>query len=230
LKAVLLAASLAATAILAVLWVSENPTSSFGGSASQQVIVGASRLDEPTGGDQLKSLDAGPHLATAVPPLAGPQSLATVSVAPGMSGGVESTDDAPGQTDRPDNARRPSTSQALVLSGSPSGQVLPATYATNSSSLSPPVTVPHGERLPALFYDERALPPPQRQALDRIANEFIDSVGEGGAGSADWAVARERADRQYLILYGHAAFHARHLQSAQEAVAEQRLSRPAANQ
>lgn len=177
----------------------------------------------------MKFLGPAPHLATAVAPLAGPESLSTVSGAPGMSGGVESTDDAPGQTDRPDNARSPSTSQALVLSGSPSGQVLPATYVTESSSLSPPVTVPQGERLPALFYDERPLPPPQRQALDRIANEFTDAVGAEGAGSAVWAVARERADRQYLILYGHAAYHARHLQSAQEAVAEQKLSRPAAN-
>jgi hypothetical protein len=63
-----------------------------------------------------------------------------------------------------------------------------------------------------------------------MANEFIDAVGSGGASSVDWAVARERADRQYLILYGHAEYHARHLQSAKEAVAEQKMSRPAANE
>lgn len=228
-KAVFLTASLAAIVLFSVLWVAENPTPPLGGPVSQSAIGRASRSNQPAEDDRLTSLELAADLAVAVPPLAGPESLPTVSGGPGMSRGVESISNAPGQTTRPDNRRSASASEALVLSGPPAAQTLPATYTTDSASLSPPVSVPQGERLPALFYDERPLPPPQRQALDRMANEFIDAVGAGGAGSAEWAVAREKADRQYLILYGHAAYHDRHLQSAKEAVAEQRPSRPAAN-
>ncbi len=86
--------------------------------------------------------------------------------------------------------------------------------------------MPPGERLPALFYDERPLPPPQRRALDRVANEFIDAVGDGGSASspAAWGAARAKADRQYITLYGHAAYNALHLQAAKEAAREARAA------
>lgn len=96
----------------------------------------------------------------------------------------------------------------------------------STASASPAVSVPPGERLPALFYDERPLPLPQRRALDRVANEFIDAVGDGGsAGSpAAWGAARAKADRQYITLYGHAAYNALHLQAAKEAAREARAA------
>lgn len=91
---------------------------------------------------------------------------------------------------------------------------------------SPAVSVPPGERLPALFYDERPLPPPQRRALDRLANEFIDAVEAGGstASPGAWSAARAKADRQYITLYGHAAYNALHLQAAKEAAREARAA------
>jgi hypothetical protein len=93
-----------------------------------------------------------------------------------------------------------------------------------SSSDSPPFMVPPGARLPALFLDERSLPPPQRRVLDRIANEFIDAVATDplGQNRALWEKARNVADTKYIKLYGHAAYNALHMQAAREAVLSQR--------
>jgi hypothetical protein len=90
------------------------------------------------------------------------------------------------------------------------------------SSVSPPIIVPQGAKLPALFLDERPLPAPQRRFLDRVANEFIDAVAvdPGGQNRAAWEAARAEADRQYIKLYGHAAYNALNLQSAKEALRE----------
>lgn len=74
---------------------------------------------------------------------------------------------------------------------------------------SPPVSVPPGERLPALFYDTRPLPLPQRRVLDSIANNFIDAVsgaGNSGETAEVWEAARAEADRRYKILYGFADY------------------------
>lgn len=228
-KAVLFTVSLAIVALFVVLRVAESPTLPLVGSVPQPAVGTASRPEEPAGEDRLISLEPAEDLTARVPSLASPEGMPVVLAGPGISSGVGSIGDVLAQSAGPDNVRSAPATEALVSSGAPSAQAFPTTYTTDSASLSPPVSVPQGERLPALFYDDRPLPPPQRQALDRMANEFIDAVGAGGADSAEWAVARERADRQYLILYGHAAYHARHLQSAQEAVAEQKLSRPAAN-
>ncbi len=91
-----------------------------------------------------------------------------------------------------------------------------------ASSVSPPIVVPQGTKLPALFLDERPLPAPQRRFLDRVANEFIDAVAvdPGGQNRALWEAARAEADRQYIKLYGHAAYNALNLQSAKEALRE----------
>jgi hypothetical protein len=107
----------------------------------------------------------------------------------------------------------------------PPQSLIPATPA-GESSVSPPLAVPAGARLPALFLDERPLPPPQRRVLDRVANEFIDAVASDPSGQNRvlWETAREAADRQYIKLYGHAAYNALHMQGAKEAVLEQRAT------
>jgi hypothetical protein len=89
----------------------------------------------------------------------------------------------------------------------------------------PELSVPRGAQLPALFHDDRPLPAPQRRALDRLANEFIDAVSSAPVGNdevAVWNEARAVADRRYITLFGHAAFNALHLQAAKEAVQEKR--------
>jgi hypothetical protein len=91
---------------------------------------------------------------------------------------------------------------------------------------SPPINVPLGERLPALFHDTRPLPAPQRQALDLIANDFIDAVSttDGAAGDTAevWESARSEADRRYIILYGFAQYDLLHRAAALERLGEQR--------
>lgn len=118
------------------------------------------------------------------------------------------------------------TTSATVTGSDPRPQTLvPATPAAESA-VSPPLAVPAGARLPALFLDERPLPPPQRRVLDRAANEFIDAVAgdPSGQNRALWENAREAADQQYIKLYGHAAYNALHMQAAREAVREQRAT------
>jgi hypothetical protein len=120
-------------------------------------------------------------------------------------------------------AAAPATALSLQADGD--GVAVAAPPAA-SPAASPAVSVPPGERLPALFYDERPLPPPQRRALDRLANEFIDAVEGGGstASSEAWSAARAKADRRYITLYGHAAYNALHLQAAKEAAREARAA------
>jgi hypothetical protein len=117
------------------------------------------------------------------------------------------------------------TAATALLNDSLSQSLLPVTSAETLSA-SPPLAVPAGARLPALFLDERPLPPPQRRILDRVANEFIDAVAGDPAGQNRvlWETAREAADQQYIKLYGHAAYNALHLRAAREAVREQRAT------
>jgi hypothetical protein len=88
------------------------------------------------------------------------------------------------------------------------------------------VVVPPGARLPALFLDERPLPAAQRRVLDRVANDFIDAVASDPSGQdrALWEAARAEADRQYIKLYGHAAYNSLHMQAAKEALRERRAT------
>lgn len=127
-------------------------------------------------------------------------------------------------------ATAPSGQVATVAASAPAPDTLPPSLVTAApawgSSVSPPLAVPAGARLPALFLDERPLPPAQRRVLDRIANEFIDAVAgdPSGQNRALWESARAAADQQYIKLYGHAAYNALHLRAAKEAVREQRAT------
>jgi hypothetical protein len=87
------------------------------------------------------------------------------------------------------------------------------------------IEVPAGERIPAVFYETDVKPAPQQKMLDRIAAEFNETVSNPPPGVPEieiWEQARRRADEQYLLLYGHAAYTARHLEAAREAVREKR--------
>lgn len=100
-------------------------------------------------------------------------------------------------------------------------------FAVIASAISLPHTVPTGAQLPAAFLDQRELPLPQRRAIDRMANEFIDAVSADIVGSnelAAWNSARASADQKYITLFGHAAYNALHLQAAKEAVREKRAA------
>lgn len=131
---------------------------------------------------------------------------------------------------RPDQSLNETASSSSGLS--PVGSILPKQSAMSgldlprgpltASSVSPPIVVPQSAKLPALFLDERPLPASQRRFLDRVANEFIDAVAvdPGGQDRALWEAARAEADRQYIKLYGHAAYNALNLQSAKEALRE----------
>jgi DNA-binding transcriptional MocR family regulator len=95
------------------------------------------------------------------------------------------------------------------------------------------IEVPAGEKVPAVFYETDPKPAPQQKMLDRIAAEFNETVTNPPPGVPEqeiWEDARRRADEQYLKLYGHAAYNARHLQSAREAVREKRALEAAAQQ
>ena len=69
------------------------------------------------------------------------------------------------------------------------------------------IKVPAGEKVPAVFYE---------------FNETVANPPPGVPEQEIWEQARRRADEQFLKLYGHSAYNARHLQAAREAVREQR--------
>jgi len=95
------------------------------------------------------------------------------------------------------------------------------------------IEVPAGEKVPAVFYQVEPKPAPQQKMLDRIAAQFNETVANPPPGVPKqqvWEDARRRADEQYLQLYGHAAYNARHLQAAREAVREKRALEAAGQQ
>lgn len=88
------------------------------------------------------------------------------------------------------------------------------------------LAVPPGAIAPAALYDDDPKTPQQEAALERILNEFQETVtsdvGQSLTQAELWEAARLQADRRYLTLFGWQAYNARHLQSAKEAVAEKR--------
>lgn len=138
------------------------------------------------------------------------------------------------------------------VSAEASQSAIKSVYPVVASDDMAPLPVPPGAQLPALFRDARPLPAPQRRALDRIANEFIDKVVVAGNEKEDaleienavekplgsprkevkdpveavasrvWESARASADRQYITLFGHAAYNALHMQTAKEAARERK--------
>jgi hypothetical protein len=131
----------------------------------------------------------------------------------------------PSLTNPPPRGQVDGTAARAPAADTQPSPLIPATPA-DASSVSPPLAVPAGARLPALFLDERPLPAPQRRVLDRIANEFIDAVAGDPTGQdrAFWESAREAADQQYIKLYGHSAYNALHMRAAKEAVRERRTT------
>lgn len=117
-----------------------------------------------------------------------------------------------------------SVAQDVFLPSSASAAML----GTESASSGVPeivIEVPAGEKVPAVFYETEPKPAPQQKMLDRIAAEFNETVANPPPDlpvAEVWEHARRRADEQYLLLYGHAAYNARHLQAAREAVRERR--------
>lgn len=127
-----------------------------------------------------------------------------------------------------------------------SSQGAPAT-TTDAPGLAPAglelvIPVPRGARIPAIFYDETPRPAPQQRALDRIARDFNEAVSRAAGGEtaaeargnaapeADaaeiWRAAAERADQQYINLYGFPAWHELHLRGAKEALREKKAAQP----
>lgn len=124
-------------------------------------------------------------------------------------------------------ANPPFGASAASVSAGVAAAISPEPIPVLAATEFPPMPVPPGARLPAVFQDNRPLPPPQRRALDRLANEFINAVASTAATGADfsrWEVAREEADRQYIKLYGHAFYNSLHLQAAKEAAREKRTT------
>lgn len=113
------------------------------------------------------------------------------------------------------------------LIGLPTSVAGSAPGADSAASRAPEIVieVPAGQKVPAVFYEAEPKPVPQQKMLDRIATEFNETVANPPPGVPEqqlWEDARRRADEQYLKLYGHAAYNARHLQAAREAAREKR--------
>ncbi len=104
------------------------------------------------------------------------------------------------------------------------------------------IEVPFGARVPAVFLDDTPRPAPQQAALERIMDEFQDTIQRFKSRSrsssvnlenpaADggnfeelqvWEKARQQADRRYQILYGDAAYNRLTMLAAMQALEERR--------
>ena len=83
--------------------------------------------------------------------------------------------------------------------------------------------VPFGARAPAAaFENPDKLSGPQRKALTGILQEFQNDVLNSPPESPVWETARARADERYRILFGDAAYNARTMQAALEALNEKK--------
>lgn len=185
---------------------------------------GTDLAPKPIGQPSFSAEAPAPFAASSGAPIQRQKSTAHRPVA--ISGGVNESDPATAAGTAEDPVNRVAS---FIGSESPPSRTSNEFAAVPSSPVSgpPAVSVPGGAQLPALFHDERPLPAPQRRALDRIANEFIDAVSTNTAGSdglATWNAARASADQKYITLFGHAAYNALHLQAAKEAVREKRAA------
>ena len=139
--------------------------------------------------------------------------------------------------DQPPEQPAPAGPRGAADPSSQAGPVVATDAAgTAPGSLELVIPVPRGARVPAIFYDETPRPAPQQRMLDRIAREFNDAVNQAGvaggnaASEADlaeiWRAAAERADQQYINLYGFSAWHELHLRGAKEALRERKAVAP----
>jgi hypothetical protein len=159
---------------------------------------------------------------------AGPPVAAPAKATPGEVGqnSGQDTEVAGGRTPQVPSA------QVIPLPAFADGGA-PANGAAASGVPEMVIEVPAGEKVPAVFYETEPKPAPQQKMLDRIAAEFNQTVANPPPGVPKhqvWEDARRRADEQYIKLYGHAAYNARHLQAAREAVREKRALEVAGQQ
>jgi hypothetical protein len=144
------------------------------------------------------------------------------------------TTDSDGGAPSPSWQTTPVTSKGPVAPATGNLESVVPVPATDNPELVIPV--PRGARVPAIFYDETPRPAPQQRMLDRIAQEFNDAVNQAAAGGGNpaseadlaeiWRAAAERADQQYINLYGFAAWHELHLRGAIEALQERKAVAP----
>jgi hypothetical protein len=137
------------------------------------------------------------------------------AVAPPMPGSIG------GETPSPPSPQK--FSPAAAAAEGPAVVDLPMESGRPVREISIPV--PEGEVVPAVFKDDTPKPPPQMRALDRIAAEFEQNVGEIPPGMTQgevWGLARQIADERYLTLYGFEAYNRYHTQAAKEALREKR--------
>jgi hypothetical protein len=86
------------------------------------------------------------------------------------------------------------------------------------------LVVPTGAKVPAVFLEDRPLPAPQRGFLERVADRFIETVSQAAPGQEQevWEEARNKADQEYIKLYGFEEFDALHRSAALDALPEKR--------
>lgn len=210
---------------LAVLWAmragNHQPPRSEAGSAS------VAATEKPTSGAAATGREGAADAATDF----GGKSVGSDQTEATMFSG--SLDDVANATLPPEpNASEPGESRGehtSELRGAKENEAGPAIGSPQTSGANPQeLNVPQGAQLPAVFHDNRALPLPQRQALDRIANRFIDEASADATGDNRelWEAARDKADREYIRLYGIDAYNKLQLQTAKEALLERPRLRP----
>jgi hypothetical protein len=92
------------------------------------------------------------------------------------------------------------------------------------------IPVPTGAKVPVVFYDQEPRPLPQQEALDRIAGEFSEIIGNPPSGYTPeevWEAARKLADERYIVLYGFDSYNQISIRAAKEALKEKKAA-PAA--
>jgi len=125
----------------------------------------------------------------------------------------------------PAGTGRHSVATEYALVAAPGAQ--PGSFVSGGFAASAPgeLPVPPGEAAPVAFFDDEPKTEPQRRALERIQRAFADEVNSQGGGSVTpevWNRAREAADRQYVKIFGFAAYQRFAIQAAKEALAEKR--------
>lgn len=88
------------------------------------------------------------------------------------------------------------------------------------------IIVPNGAKVPAVFLEDRPLPAPQRGFLERVADQFIETVSQAAPGQEleVWEAARNSADQEYIKLYGFEEFDTLHRSAALDALREKKVS------
>jgi hypothetical protein len=166
-----------------------------------------------------------PAVSSSFAPAATSFSGAVSEAGSAISGGAGNL--ASSQASSPDASRSSRSDGVGSSGGSSPTSAGPSPETLSAEEASADIPVPLGAKVPAAFFDESGHSPQQQKVLDKIAEDFSQSVSTqtpGVTAEENWEAARQLADQRYMTLFGYQAYNQQHIKAAKEALKEKQAA------